>query len=123
MNFERTIEGHNHVVYVLCDRSSVLLQQQARAQYGCACAQLTDAPGEPEKIAVHERLAPGEDDPLDPEHLQFRRVAIQLFRADLLHGVRFPDVAHDAAAIATAVRTQNQNGQPFDLSWKLSCQI
>ncbi len=44
------------------------------------------------------------------EAMYRQAVAFQIFRFDLLIGFAFPDIAHDAAAIASAMNIQDENG-------------
>ncbi len=66
------------------------------------------------EVAVQERLASGEDDLAHAEVAKRDAVA---FEADSLKfggGVALPDVAHDAAAVATAVDVEDENGERGD---------
>jgi hypothetical protein len=107
----RAVEAHDEVVDVLGDLLRVPGQKQAGAQERDADSRLPQESAEGEEVGVHERLAPAQDDPLDPELPPLLPPARDLAGTDLQGPAFLPDVAHETAAVAAVVREEDEDGE------------
>ena len=103
VNLRRPIEGDDGVIDVLRDLGGETFEQQSGREQRDADAASVEIFAEIEKIRVHERLATREDDPLDVEIIEVGKFAKVAGR------VAFPDVAHNAPAVAAAGDVEDED--------------
>jgi len=110
----RAVERDNDVVDVVDDLGGVAAEEESGAEEGGADILRAEETAEAEKVGMHEGFAAGENDPLDAEAGDVGGVAFKVGGGDFLSGIGFPDVAHDAAAVAAAVRVEDQYGEGIE---------
>src|SRR2546429_2576989 len=109
MNFWRAVQRHDDFIEMLHNCRGVLFEKEAGAQYRQLDSQRAQPRAQPEKIGVHERLAAREDDPAHSQRFDIGGVAVEIGHRDFARAGGLPDVAHHAAAVAAAVRIQDEN--------------
>ena len=62
-------------------------------------------------LAVQQRFSTGKNDPPDSEAANGFEMRLEIHRTQRARVGCFPDVAHHAAAVARAVRVQDENGK------------
>src|SRR5580698_8144411 len=114
VNLRRAVEGDDDVVetcgYVCC----TLLQQQAGGQQGETDIFVAQPSAEQRQLWVQERFTAGKHQPADSQFFDGSDVWLQVVHAEGFAFASFPDVTHDAAAIAGGVRVDHQDGKGFD---------
>ncbi|EGX99598.1 hypothetical protein AZA_83605 [Nitrospirillum viridazoti Y2] len=107
----RPIQGDDDLVTPIHDVGGVAFQQQAAAEQGDLQRQGLQRRAQAPQVGMHQRLPPRQH---HPAHAQGAEIVHQpvhrrLFQAGAV-AVGLPDVAHDAAAVASAVRHQGDHG-------------
>ena len=83
-------------------------QRDARAHQRDPDAVVAENGRDPPDLPVHERLAAGEADEADAEPLPLLGPLLDIGRVDRPAAAIEPDVAHRAAAVAAAVRPEEE---------------
>ncbi len=104
-----TIERNDDVVEDGGDRFRMFFQQQTSAQESETDSLIAKDGADLRELWIHKRLAAGEHDPADAETANRFELRLQLPDPEDFVFAIFPDVAHDAAAVAGAVRVDDQD--------------
>jgi hypothetical protein len=104
------IERDDHFVAIEDDFPYVTCEEETRAQERYSRRQLFKQSAKAPQIWMHQGLAAGQENLLNPQALEiFEERSELLHRNRLAVAIGFPDVAHDAAAVAAAVRHQDND--------------
>ena len=109
VNLRGAIEGDDDVVEESGDIFCTFVQQEACSQKGEVNLPFGKEIAQGGEIVVHQRFASSEDDVANAEIFERCTVPLQILNAYLVVGFTLPDVAHDAAAVATAVSVQDED--------------
>ena len=115
VNIRRTVNRDDQFVYICRDVVKVPLDQEARTDQRQAYALQAQSLAQTPKVPIEERFATRQHHPLDAQPPNGFDVPIELFQGQLTSiGVRSPDVAHHAPAIARGVNIQGEYWERFD---------
>src|SRR5947209_1922049 len=115
MDWSAPIERDDDIVTPPRHLHGMLPQQQAGREKCDPAIPPLQKPTKCPQIAVQQRLAAGKHDALYPKPAEDVEMSLQVLGGDLaLLGVRLPDVAHHAPAVAPAMWHEYDYGQRMD---------
>jgi hypothetical protein len=99
----------------LCDYPRSFLQEKSRREKRQIDILLTEEVAERRQVAVQQRLTTGQYDLPNPELSQRETMPFEIGSFDLLILFTLPDVAHHAAAVASAMHIKDQDRKGLDM--------